>query len=155
MSLNQNPFSPQTTGSLVPVSDRQGLAGLAGYIRIAWLVYLALILSYMIAGLPLVLAQNQTACVGTGCLDWQLSPEGIQRLGQTGIPFTSYAWYSTLLPLIVPLLSLALIAELGFVIMVRCRGSQPIQQDGANDLSYWQILCERKDGGKANRSRQA
>jgi signal transduction histidine kinase len=109
MSSNPKPFSPQTAGSLAPVTDRQGLAGLAVYVRVAWLLYLAIILSYMIAGLPLVLAQNQTACVGTGCLDWQLSAEGIQRLRQNGIPLTSYVWYSTLLPLVVPLLSLVLV----------------------------------------------
>jgi signal transduction histidine kinase len=109
MSLNQKPFSPQTAGPLTPATDKQAPAGLAIFVRIAWLLYLAIILSYMIAGLPLVLAQNQTACVGTGCLDWQLSTEGIQRLGQTGILLTSYAWYSTLLPLVVPLLSLVLV----------------------------------------------
>jgi signal transduction histidine kinase len=109
MSSNQKPFSSQTADPLAPVPDRQRPVGLAVYVRIAWLLYLALILSYMIAGLPLVLAQNHTACVGTGCLDWQLSAKGIQRLSQTGIPLTSYAWFGTLLPLIVPLLSLVLV----------------------------------------------
>jgi hypothetical protein len=72
-----------------------------------------------------------------------------------GVNLTIRSLFSALGMLIRLLLELALIAELGFVIMVRCRGSQPIQQDGANDLSYWQFLCGRKDGGKANRSRQA
>jgi hypothetical protein len=72
-----------------------------------------------------------------------------------GVNLTIRSLFSALGMLIRLLLELALIAELGFVIMVRRRGSQPIQQDVANDLSYWQILCGRKDGGKANRNRQA
>jgi signal transduction histidine kinase len=98
----------KVVGVLEPVSRTQLSAGLVVPVRAFWLFYLVLILLYMIAGLPLVLAQNQASCVGMGCLDWQLSAEGIQRLVQSGITLTFYGWYSTILPLIVPLLSLVL-----------------------------------------------
>jgi signal transduction histidine kinase len=109
MSSFPNPITPQSAGQLAPATEKQAPAGLAIFVRTGWLIYLLLILTYMFAGLPLVLAQNQTACVGTGCLDWQLPAEGYQRLGQSGISLAQYGWYSTILPLIVPLLSLILV----------------------------------------------
>ena len=109
MSSYQNPLPPQTAGLLAPAAEKQGPAGLALFVRGAWLLYLVIVLVYMFAGLPQVLAQNQAPCMGTGCLDWQLSAEGIQRLGQSGISLTFYGWYSTILPLIVPLLALVLV----------------------------------------------
>jgi len=109
MSSYPNPLTPQTAGLLAPAAEKQAPAGLAMFVRAVLLLYLVIILVYMFAGLPLVLAQNQAPCGGTGCLDWQLSAEGIQRLGQSGISLTFYGWYSTILPLIVPLLALVLV----------------------------------------------
>lgn len=77
-------------------------------IRAAWLTYALLVLAVMIAGLPLVWRQLQSACDGAGCLYGQLSTAGMARLAQTGLPLTNYATLMTLLPLTVPLLAIVL-----------------------------------------------
>ena len=41
------------------------------------------------------------------------------------------------------ILALVLIAGLVFVAFVAYKGSQPMQQDGANGMTYWQFMGER------------
>ena len=51
--------------------------------------------------------------------------------------------YSVLVLLIRVILALILIAGLIFVGFVAYKGSQPMQQAGANGMSYWQFMSER------------
>ena len=63
----------------------------------------------MLAGLPLVFNQMQTVCTDSECLWGQPSITGLQKLATSGLSLTTYAAYNTLLPLVVPILSLALV----------------------------------------------
>ncbi|HLB49859.1 MAG TPA: ATP-binding protein [Anaerolineales bacterium] len=78
-------------------------------IRLAWLTYALLVLALMLAGLPLVFNQMQTVCKGLECLWGQPSITGLQMLATSGLSLTTYAAYNTLLPLVVPILSLVLV----------------------------------------------
>lgn len=78
-------------------------------IRLAWVTYALVVLALMLAGLPLVFNQMQTVCNGSGCLWGQPSTTGLQKLATSGLSLTNYAAYNTLLPLAVPILSLALV----------------------------------------------
>jgi len=78
-------------------------------VRLAWLTYALVVLALMLAGLPLVFNQMQTVCNGSGCLWGQPSISGFQKLTAAGLSPTAYAAYNTLLPLVVPILSLVLV----------------------------------------------
>ncbi len=78
-------------------------------IRLAWLTYALVVLALMLAGLPLVFNQMQTVCTDSECLWGQPSITGLQKLATSGLSLTTYAAYNTLLPLVVPILSLALV----------------------------------------------
>ncbi len=78
-------------------------------IRLAWLTYALVVLAVMLAGLPLVFNQMQTICNGSGCLWGQPSIGGFQTLAAAGLSPVAYAAYNTVLPLVVPILSLALV----------------------------------------------
>jgi hypothetical protein len=67
-------------------------AGLPTFIRTVWVLYLVTILSYIIAGLPLVFQLNQQPCEGIGCLAWQLPADNLTRLEQYGIPLAQCGW---------------------------------------------------------------
>jgi signal transduction histidine kinase len=108
MSARQEPLSIKTIGRLGSAQMERS-AGLPTFIRTVWVLYLVTILSYIIAGLPLVFQLNQQPCEGIGCLAWQLPADNLARLAQYGISLAQYGWYSTLVPLIVPLLALALV----------------------------------------------
>jgi len=51
--------------------------------------------------------------------------------------------FSTLGMLMRVILALVLIAGLIFVAFVGYKGSQPMQQDGAHGMTYWQFMRER------------
>ncbi len=78
-------------------------------IRLAWATYALVMLALMLAGLPLVFNQMQTACNGSECLAGQPSNTGLQKLATLGLSPTTYAAYNTVLPLVVPILSLVLV----------------------------------------------
>lgn len=78
-------------------------------IRLAWVTYALVVLALMLAGLPLVFNQMQTVCNGSGCLWGQPSISGFQKLTAAGLSPTTYAAYNTVLPLVVPILSLVLV----------------------------------------------
>ncbi|MEN4011363.1 MAG: hypothetical protein ROW48_04975 [Bellilinea sp.] len=51
--------------------------------------------------------------------------------------------FSALRLLIRTILALILIAGLVFVAFAGYKGSQPMQQEGAHGMTYWQFMCER------------
>jgi signal transduction histidine kinase len=74
-----------------------------GPARLAWLAIALLCVALYLASLSPFLAALQTPCVGSTCLDWQLSPAQIQSLAERGISLKLYAGYFLGLSLVIAL----------------------------------------------------
>jgi signal transduction histidine kinase len=60
--------------------------------QIAWVGYAGLTAVLTLVGLPLVFAQLQTACLGSSCAGWQITPQTLVSLQTLGLSTVAYAW---------------------------------------------------------------
>jgi hypothetical protein len=90
----------------------------------AWAVIFAVVVVYLVVGIPLRLHQLTVACTGIHttttetCTRYQLTVEGAQVLREWGISLGSYAWTITALSLVAAPVYLLL----ALVILIRSRG---------------------------------
>src|SRR5262249_35868700 len=74
------------------------------FVRVGWVILVALTVSISVASLPENFAQQQTICSGTACAFWHPPPATVQALHALHLSFSSYATFSVLLRVVSTLL---------------------------------------------------